>query len=177
MIYYIFAYNLYSRGMDTLPVELLHEIASNDIGAYRALFAMRSFVESLKPMMMIEYRIKFGYSVQITKDRIEWYFNGLRHRVDGPAIEYADGNKEWYQNGEKHRIDGAAIEHVDGTKKWYLNGKLHRVDGPAIEFSSGEKGWYKGWYLNGKLHRVDGPAIENRYCLEWWVDGKFIRSE
>jgi len=27
-----------------------------------------------------------------------WYLNGLLHREDGPAVEYADGNKEWWLN-------------------------------------------------------------------------------
>jgi hypothetical protein len=25
--------------------------------------------------------------------------NGVRHRTDGPAIEYANGSKYWYLNG------------------------------------------------------------------------------
>src|SRR5205807_7037317 len=32
----------------------------------------------------------------------EWYQKGLRHRLDGPAIEYYDGSEEWYQNGQLH---------------------------------------------------------------------------
>ena len=44
------------------------------------------------------------------------------HREDGPAIEYADGDKEWYLNGKRHREDGPAIEYSDGYKAWYLNG-------------------------------------------------------
>ena len=27
--------------------------------------------------------------------------NGERHRLDGPAIEWADGSKAWYVDGEK----------------------------------------------------------------------------
>ena len=77
---------------------------------------------------------------------ISWYQNGKRHRLDGPAVEYADGNKYWYQNDKYHRINGPAIEFADGTKFWYLNGDRHRVDGPAIEHADGEK----FWYLNGK---------------------------
>ena len=76
----------------------------------------------------------------------EWYLNGKRHRVDGPAIEGANGYKAWYLNGELHRIDGPAVEQADGNKAWYLNGKLHRVDGPAVEWADG----YKEWWLNGK---------------------------
>ena len=70
----------------------------------------------------------------------------IRHREDGPAIEYADGSKSWYINGKCHREDGPAVEWADGYKAWYLNGKRHREDGPAVEYVSG----HKSWYLNGK---------------------------
>jgi hypothetical protein len=40
--------------------------------------------------------------VIIFSDRIAWFKNGLRHRDDGPAIEYVDGNKAWYKNGLLH---------------------------------------------------------------------------
>jgi len=30
-----------------------------------------------------------------TKGDKAWYLNGLRHRTDGPAFEWADGDKEW----------------------------------------------------------------------------------
>ena len=29
-----------------------------------------------------------------------WFLNGKLHREDGPAIEYANGDKYWYINGE-----------------------------------------------------------------------------
>ena len=57
--------------------------------------------------------------------------NGKRHRLDGPAVEWADGDREWYANGSLHRLDGPAVEQVDGTRAWYVNGSLHRLDGPA----------------------------------------------
>ena len=31
-----------------------------------------------------------------------WFLNGKRHREDGPAIEFADGNKYWYLNNTKY---------------------------------------------------------------------------
>jgi len=76
----------------------------------------------------------------------EWCLNGIRHREDGPAIEYSDGTKEWYLNGEFHREDGPAIEYPDGQKEWCLNGNYHREDGPAIEYADGTK----EWRLNGE---------------------------
>jgi len=30
-----------------------------------------------------------------------WYKNGELHRTDGPACEYANGNKEFWLNGEQ----------------------------------------------------------------------------
>ena len=75
-----------------------------------------------------------------------WYVDDRRHRVDGPAIEWADGSKSWYVDDRRHRVDGPAVEYADGSKEWWLNGKLHRVDGPAVEYASGSK----IWYLDGK---------------------------
>jgi hypothetical protein len=53
------------------------------------------------------------------------YYNALgqMHRVYGPAVEYADGEKVWCQNGLRHRVDGPAIEYPDGTYEWWLNGR------------------------------------------------------
>ena len=62
------------------------------------------------------------YTVKVFPDGTKhWYLNGLPHREDGPAVEWADGDKVWYLNGELHREDGPAIEYTDGTKEWFLN--------------------------------------------------------
>ncbi|AFU69171.1 hypothetical protein P700755_002397 [Psychroflexus torquis ATCC 700755] len=45
------------------------------------------------------------------------------HREDGPAVEYANGDKYWFINDVRHREDGPAIENFNGVKWWYLNGK------------------------------------------------------
>jgi hypothetical protein len=86
------------------------------------------------------------YTVKVYGNKTEWHQNGLLHREDGPAVEWACGTKKWYLNGKFHREDGAAVERADGYKSWWLNGKRHREDGPAIEWECGRK----GWYLNGK---------------------------
>jgi len=75
-----------------------------------------------------------------------WLLNGIPHREDGPAIEYANGTKEWFLNGKRHREDGPAIERANGDKVWFLNNKLHREDGPAVERANG----FKEWWLNDK---------------------------
>jgi hypothetical protein len=101
-----------------------------------------------------------------------WWLNGVRHREDGPAIEWTNGYKGWWHNAAEYtkqdyyRVamnkNNKPICEVNknGTKIWWLNGKLHREDGPSIEYTDG----CKLWHLNGKLHREDGPAVE-------WVDG------
>ena len=47
------------------------------------------------------------------------------HRLDGPAIEYSDGDKAWWQNGKRHRLDGPAYEGSDGSKAWWIEGKKY----------------------------------------------------
>ena len=52
-------------------------------------------------------------------------------------------NIRWYNDkDEYHRLDGPAVEGANGYKSWYVDGKLHRLDGPAIEWSDGSKSWY-----------------------------------
>lgn len=53
-----------------------------------------------------------------------WYLNGTvwYHRIDGPAVEMANGDKQWHQNGKLHRLDGPAVDHVYGYKEWWVEG-------------------------------------------------------
>ena len=107
--------------------------------------------------------IKKYYVTVDEEGNTRWFKDAMctiRHREDGPAIEYANGTKRWYQNGELHRENGPAIEYTDGHKEWCQNGQRHRIDGPAIEFKTGGKIWWQ----NGQRHRTDGPAVE-------WADG------
>ena len=85
------------------------------------------------------------YTVEVNENgSVFWYKHGTNelHRIDGPAIEYANGDKRWYQNDKLHRIDGPAEEWTNGDKYWYQNGKPHRTDGPAVEWANGNKYWY-----------------------------------
>jgi hypothetical protein len=73
-----------------------------------------------------------------------WYKPGTWsfHRLDGPAIEWADGTRGWYRDGKRHRLDGPAIEWASGSREWHVNDKRHRLDGPAIEWASGSREWW-----------------------------------
>jgi hypothetical protein len=88
------------------------------------------------------------YKVTVDNDKtIRWYNDKEElHRLDGPAIEYADGTEYWYVDGKQHRLDGPAIECANGDKEWYVDDKRHRLDGPAIEDANG----YKAWWVDHK---------------------------
>jgi len=91
---------------------------------------------------------------------------GMIHRADGPAIEWADGEKWWIYKGKMNRLGGPAIERVNGRIEWWVEDKLHRENGPAVEGKDG----YKAWYVNGSHRaRVDGPAIEWPDGEKWWL--------
>lgn len=78
-----------------------------------------------------------------------WLLNNLRHRENGPAVEYSDGTKQWYIEGLLHREDGPAIENSDGGKDWYLyNGQLTEE-----EFNQ----WLEKKVLNEKLQATLPP--------------------
>jgi hypothetical protein len=80
------------------------------------------------------------------RENLYYYIAGtnIKHRLDGPAVIYKNGNTEWFNNGMPHRVDGPAIEQ-SGSKFWLINGRYHREDGPAIIYSDESV----EWYLNG----------------------------
>ena len=74
-----------------------------------------------------------------------WYKDAkckVSHRENGPAVEWANGDKLWHQNGQLHRENGPAIEWLTGDKQWYQEGRRHRIDGPAVVYANGSKAWY-----------------------------------
>jgi hypothetical protein len=116
--------------------------------------------------------------IYIDKDGDKYYYKDramtIRHRLDGPGVEYADGTKAWYVDGKPHRTDGPACEYTDGYKAWYVDGKLHRLDGPAYEGADG----HKAYFVDGKRHRHDGPAVEYADGHKaWFVNGKELSEE
>jgi hypothetical protein len=94
--------------------------------------------------------------------------DGLFHRLDGPAIECANGDKWWYQNGERHRLDGPAVEYADGGKEWWVNDKLHLLDGPAVEGPDGTKEWWiegKKYTKKEFIEKIDRPCKGNKITI------------
>ena len=54
-----------------------------------------------------------------------------RHRLDGPAIEWASGYKVWCVNNKQHRLDGPAIEYTNGDKEWWVDGVFIMSTNPS----------------------------------------------
>jgi len=106
------------------------------------------------------------YTVEVNNGNVRWYKEGtnILHRIDGPATEYANGDKFWYQNGKLHRIDGPAKEYAGGDKVWYQNDQLHRLDGPACEYANGTKFWfYQGDYIKCSSQEKFEKIIKEKY--------------
>ena len=97
-----------------------------------------------------------GYKLHKSGKKTWKNSSGQYHRLDGPAIEHADGEKHWNFNGMLHRVDGPAVEWANGNKYWYFNGMLHRVGGPAVEYANGKKEyWYKGELISEEIYLSD----------------------
>lgn len=70
---------------------------------------------------------------------------GPLHRAGGPAVEnVVTGRREWWLNGDRHRVDGPAVERPERTEYWRCN-LLHRENGPAVITPTGEF-WYRLGY-------------------------------
>ena len=86
------------------------------------------------------------YTVAVNEGGTFWHLNGKRHREDGPACVYANGDKAWYINDKLHREDGPAIERAEGNKWWYINDDLLTEDefnqrtNPVVEMTIAEIG-------------------------------------
>ena len=87
--------------------------------------------------------------MKITKVK---YFFDIPDDATG-VFEDEKGTRWQLLNDKRHRLNGPAVEWADGGKSWYVNDKLHRIGGPAIEWASGRKSWYlKGEKLTEEEH-------------------------
>ena len=112
------------------------------------------------------------YTVKVFDDGSkEYWFEGKRHRTDGPAIEWANGSKQYWFEGKLHRTDGPAAEYASGSKEYYFEGKFHRTDGPAIEYAGGTK----YYYFKGK--KVSESALKKLVAPEPDCSNKIVEIE
>ena len=87
------------------------------------------------------------------------------------------GHKYWYANGKRHRLDGPALEYADGTKFWFVNDKIHRLDGPAVEYANGTKEWWANdKYLSGPLDLLKHGA-NWKDLVEWLTPREIAKCQ
>ena len=85
----------------------------------------------------------FGAAIIRKSGYRSYYKHGLLNRTGGAAIEYADGSSvEYYENGLHHRVGAPARMWKSGVEGWYLNGERHRTDGAARTYADGTKAYY-----------------------------------
>jgi hypothetical protein len=55
------------------------------------------------------------------------HYNSNRqyHRLDGPAIEWANGSAFWYINGKRHRLAGPAVKYFGRYEEWFINDQFY----------------------------------------------------
>jgi hypothetical protein len=69
-----------------------------------------------------------GPAVQMHGFAAYYQYNEL-HRPDGPAIQNDGVSELWYLKGKKHRFDGPAEHFYDGDhKEWHLFGKKYATE-------------------------------------------------
>lgn len=84
----------------------------------------------------------------------EWFdTQGWLHRPDGPAVTNGR-HQSWWWHGLRHRDDGPAILTADGDQEWWQHGHRHRLDGPAVIFGEYPDGY---WFVHGHRLHDDGP--------------------
>lgn len=83
--------------------------------------------------------------VNVEEDNAETCLHLVNQMIPGVGLfihEFKDGSRHWYYDGVRHRDDGPAVEDSDGYLRWYVRGKLHREDGPAVVNPSGNNFWH-----------------------------------
>jgi hypothetical protein len=53
-----------------------------------------------------------------------WYLDGNVHRTDGPAVEWADGDKSWFLNGVSLSLNEWLDQNTDMTEEEKVMFKL-----------------------------------------------------
>jgi hypothetical protein len=70
------------------------------------------------------------YKVKVTDSKTEWFnLNGDLHREDGPAEEWANGDKYWYINGKR------LTEAEFNQRTQSCNNKIVEIDGKKYKLT------------------------------------------
>jgi hypothetical protein len=89
-----------------------------------------------------------------TNDDVYYYLNDKRHRTNGPAIEYNNGDKCWYVYGDRHNDKGPATIHKTGWTFWFLNDNLQTLSNSTPT-----------WFLNDKPQTLSNTATTLKHQI------------
>ena len=110
----------------------------------------------------------------IIGNRREWWINGKRERLDGPAVEDDDIQYRcYYQNNLKKRTDPSLPTLILKNRVEYFDsqGRQHKDDGPAvIDPDEGLEVYMK----NGKLDRKGNKPAYKSNTLEIYAENGII---
>jgi hypothetical protein len=91
--------------------------------------------------------------------------------IEYTVVVKPDGGREWFLDGNRHHVGGPAVEHANGGREWWVHGLLHREDGPAYVRADGKETWaFHGWHLTESEH-TEQVANEARIREIVVIDG------
>ena len=166
-----------------LPTNLIYIIIQYSGVSY---YKLAKWLEPFNlPFSEAQYLLKLYHDYKIKKAMlkycVQFTIENKLCRVDGPAKIWNIGGSEYYYNGNKHRLDGPACQYKCNnifTTEWYINGKLHRTDGPARIVTT-ENNVVMEYWNQATLHRLDGPAKESTdgKINEYWINGTYFSKD
>lgn len=53
----------------------------------------------------------------------EYWIDGKRHCLSGPAVIFSNGGKQWWVNGKLHSYKHAACQYPSGNKEYWIHGR------------------------------------------------------
>jgi hypothetical protein len=82
----------------------------------------------------------FLFDINEKMEHFGWYFNNKFHKKDAPARWWNYGLEEWAFDGLYHRVKGPAIDYskcaedkkLHSYNKWRRHNKCHRLNAPAV---------------------------------------------
>ena len=120
---------------------------------------------------------EYNHILQRYSHKIRYYGTSpkLLHKEDGPAVHSVDGSvEEWWFNGVLHRLDGPALMHKNESplEEWRIRGKLHRWDGPASIYPGGEEWWVDGKRVDFLPELLENCQITGPFTS--WTDSEWM---
>lgn len=69
-----------------------------------------------------------------------WYYNGVLHRLNGPAAIYDDGTQKWtFSQRRGSRNNEPAVVYDNGRYAYFTHRRSHMKDGMYVTHSKGKQ--------------------------------------